>query len=144
MYMYKMGIWTSTMLRHFPHNTCQIYVKSHLKNTQMTLEYKIFDEKEARLFSGIWISVSKPFSWRHAWRNPLNCPHSVRNLWRVSQTMAKVLNPKQQKRRSRIDSNGSLHAFFAGMVWRPKIRKRDGLILVPSHRKYDILELFVF
>ena len=30
---------------NFPHNTCQIYVKPHLKNTQMTLEYQIFDEK---------------------------------------------------------------------------------------------------
>ena len=27
------------------HNTYQIYVKPHLKNTQMTLEYQIFDEK---------------------------------------------------------------------------------------------------
>ena len=27
------------------HNTYQIYVKPHLKNTRMTLEYQIFDEK---------------------------------------------------------------------------------------------------
>ena len=31
-------------LPHRP-NTYQIYVKPHLKNTQMTLEYQIFDEK---------------------------------------------------------------------------------------------------
>ena len=30
---------------NLPHNTCQIYVKPHLKNTQMTLQYHIFDEK---------------------------------------------------------------------------------------------------
>ena len=30
---------------NIPHNTCQIYVKPHSKNTQMTLEYHIFDEK---------------------------------------------------------------------------------------------------
>ena len=30
---------------NLPHNTCQIYVKAHLKNTQMTLECQIFDEK---------------------------------------------------------------------------------------------------
>ena len=30
---------------NLPHNTYQIYVKPHLKNTQMTLEYQIFDEK---------------------------------------------------------------------------------------------------
>ena len=30
---------------NLPHNTYQIYVKPHLKNTQMTLEYQILDEK---------------------------------------------------------------------------------------------------
>ena len=30
---------------NLPHNTCQIYVKHHLKNTQMILECQIFDEK---------------------------------------------------------------------------------------------------
>ena len=30
------------------HNTCQIYVKPHIKNTQMTLESQIFDEKALR------------------------------------------------------------------------------------------------
>ena len=30
---------------NLPHNTYQIYVKPHVKNTQMTLEYQIFDEK---------------------------------------------------------------------------------------------------
>ena len=30
---------------NLPHNTYKIYVKPHLKNTQMTLEYQIFDEK---------------------------------------------------------------------------------------------------
>ena len=28
---------------NLPHNTCQIYVKLHSKNTQMTLECQIFD-----------------------------------------------------------------------------------------------------
>ena len=66
--------------QYLPHNTYQIYVKPHLKNTQMTLEYQIFDEKaleyfKARLFSGF--SVAKTFSWRRAWRQPLNCPRFV-------------------------------------------------------------------
>ena len=30
---------------NLPHNTYQIYVKPHLKSTQMTLEYQIYDEK---------------------------------------------------------------------------------------------------
>ena len=30
---------------NLPHNTCHIYVKPHSKNTQMTLESQIFDEK---------------------------------------------------------------------------------------------------
>ena len=33
---------------NLPHNTCQIYVKPHSKNTQMTLESQIFDEKALR------------------------------------------------------------------------------------------------
>ena len=33
---------------NIPHNTCQIYVKPHSKNTQMTLESQIFDEKALR------------------------------------------------------------------------------------------------
>ena len=44
---------------NLPHNTYQIYVKPHLKNTQMTLEYQIFDEKAleyARLFSGFSVA----------------------------------------------------------------------------------------
>ena len=39
---------------------------------------------------------------------------------------------RQQKRRSRNYSNSSLHSFFAGTVWQPKITKRDRLIWVPS------------
>ena len=30
---------------NLPHNTYQIHVKHHPKNTEMTLEYQIFDEK---------------------------------------------------------------------------------------------------
>ena len=49
---------------------------------------------------------------------------------------------RQQKRWSRNDSNGSLHAFFAGTVWQPKWRKETGLsLIVPSHRKFDILNI---
>ena len=33
---------------NLPHNTCQIYVKPQSKNTQMTLECQIFDEKALR------------------------------------------------------------------------------------------------
>ena len=36
----------------------------------------------------------------------------------------------------------SMHASMK-MFWRPKIQKTDGLILVPSHQKFDILESFV-
>ena len=36
---------TQKLKDNLPHNTCQIYVKPHLKNTQMTLECHIFDEK---------------------------------------------------------------------------------------------------
>ena len=32
----------------YTHNTCQIYVKPHSKNTQITLESQIFDEKALR------------------------------------------------------------------------------------------------
>ena len=37
--------WKWRLKDNLPHNTYQIYVKSHLKNTQMTLEYQIFNEK---------------------------------------------------------------------------------------------------
>ena len=30
---------------NLPHNTYQIHVNNHPKNTEMTLEYQIFDEK---------------------------------------------------------------------------------------------------
>ena len=33
---------------NLPHNTCQIYVKPHSKNTQMIRESQIFDEKALR------------------------------------------------------------------------------------------------
>ena len=53
----------------------------------------------------------------------------------------------RQKRNSKRDGLGmtALAASMdsSGTVWRPKIKKRDGLILVPSHRKVDILESFV-
>ena len=32
----------------YTHNTCQIYVKPHSKNTQITLESQIFDGKALR------------------------------------------------------------------------------------------------
>ena len=47
----KVSIWVAPFLGlrveqdNLPHNTCQIYVKSHHKNIQMTLECQIFDEK---------------------------------------------------------------------------------------------------
>ena len=38
----------SNLKDNLSHNTCQIYVKPHSKNTQMTLESQIFDEKALR------------------------------------------------------------------------------------------------
>ena len=39
--------------------------------------------------------------------------------------------------------NGGLHARLHKNGWRSKIQKTDGLILVLSHRKFDILESFL-
>ena len=39
---------TITLKDKYTHNTCQIYVKPHSKNTQITLESQIFDEKALR------------------------------------------------------------------------------------------------
>ena len=38
----------SALKDKYTHNTCQIYVKPHSKNTQITLESQIFDEKALR------------------------------------------------------------------------------------------------
>ena len=35
--------YKQTLKENLPHKTCQIHVKPHLKNTQMTLECQIFD-----------------------------------------------------------------------------------------------------
>ena len=44
--IYNNGFKEFSQLKdNLPHNTYQIYVKPHLKNTQMTLENQIFDEK---------------------------------------------------------------------------------------------------
>ena len=43
--MLQSGLKLYDLKDNLPHNTCQIYVKPHSKNTQMTLEYHIFDEK---------------------------------------------------------------------------------------------------
>ena len=40
-----MIVYHNLLKDNLPHNTCQIYVKPHLKNTQMTLECEIFIEK---------------------------------------------------------------------------------------------------
>ena len=52
-----------TLKDKYTHNTCQIYVKPHSKNTQITLESQIFDEKALRLRSCLFcegrISVLK-------------------------------------------------------------------------------------
>ena len=37
-----------TLKDKYTHNTCQFYVKPHSKNTQITLESQIFDEKALR------------------------------------------------------------------------------------------------
>ena len=37
--------WRKCLKDNLPHNTYQIHVKHHPKNTEMTLEYQIFDEK---------------------------------------------------------------------------------------------------
>ena len=60
LYKLAMHSFRSTLVAHkvltvnmslkdkYTHNTCQIYVKSHSKNTQITLESQIFDEKALR------------------------------------------------------------------------------------------------
>ena len=40
--------WCLLLKDKYTHNTCQIYVKPHSKNTQITLESQIFDEKALR------------------------------------------------------------------------------------------------
>ena len=40
--------WLLHLKDKYTHNTCQIYVKPHSKNTQITLESQIFDEKALR------------------------------------------------------------------------------------------------
>ena len=42
------NITEKTLKDNIPHNTCQIYIKTRSKNTQMTLESQIFDEKALR------------------------------------------------------------------------------------------------
>ena len=90
---------------NLPHNTYQIYNKPHLKNTQMTLEYQIFDETSTRIsrseFSGF--SVVKTFSWRRAWRQPLKyCPRFV---WiaRADWTVSLLGQSTRQKRDNKRD-----------------------------------------
>ena len=42
----EVKLWQSFLLKdNLPHNIYKIYVKPHLKNTQMTLECPIFDDK---------------------------------------------------------------------------------------------------
>ena len=44
-----LNLFNKSLLKdNLPHNTCQIYVKPQSKNTQMTLECQIFDEKALR------------------------------------------------------------------------------------------------
>ena len=145
----------ATLKDNIPHNTCQIYVKPHIKNTQMTLESQIFDEKalrQARLFSGIL--VAKPFLRRM--HGGCHCCHSETVSFVVSLLSRDVPWMFNQRRfshcstctspisnKARANSMAaSMHASMK-MFWRPKIQKTDGLILVLSHRKFDILESFV-
>ena len=142
----------SILKDNLPHNTYQIYVKLHLKNTQMDSRISNFRWESTRISLSVFWIFGRQNIFMEAWRQPLNCPRFVRNRWHVIGTMAKpslienlhgTSRERQQKRQSQNDSNGSLHAFFAGTVWRPKIKKRDGLILVPSHWKFDFPESFV-
>ena len=42
------ALFYASLKDKYTHNTCQIYVKPHSKNTQITLESQIFDEKALR------------------------------------------------------------------------------------------------
>ena len=119
---------------NLPHNTYQIYVKPHLKNTQMTLEYQIFDEKALEQ-AVCFLDFRSP---KHFHGGMHGGSHWIaRALFEIGDVQVEQwlnlrwLNirmgrhetkERQQKRRSWNDSNGSLHAFFAGTHWRPKIK----------------------
>ena len=93
-------------------------------------------------------------SWRHAWRQPLNCPRFVRNRWRASGTMVKPSLIEHSPRTSRDKRETTKETVSEWQQWQPpcifrgyglatKMKKRDGLILVPSYQKFDILKSFV-
>ena len=121
---------------NLPHNTYQIYVKPHLKNTQVTLEYKIFDEKaleQARLFSGF--SVAKTFSWRRAWRQPLNCLRVVWNRRLASGTMAKPSLIEHSHGTSRDKRETTKETVSGWQQWQPPCILRGNALATKNHVK---------
>ena len=50
-------VWKIILKDNLPHNTCQVFAKPHLRNTQMTLECQIFYEK----------ALNKPVSFLDFW-----------------------------------------------------------------------------
>ena len=141
---------------NIPHNTCQIYVKPHSKNTQMTLKSHIFDKKalrQAHHFS--WFLVSKAFPRRM--HGGCHCCHSetvsfvVSLLSRdvpcecsISEGLAIVPLARHRFQTKRGQFNGCLHARLHENVQSDrKSKKPDGLILILSHQKFDVLESFV-
>ena len=72
---------------NLPHKTCQIHVKPHLKNTHMTLECKIFDEKALEFISPslFWIFscqiVFMEACMEAAIELPVLCLKSVMSKW---------------------------------------------------------------
>ena len=86
-------------------------------------------------------------AWRLSFRDHLFfclfCLVTSQANYSMSEGLAIVRLTHHRLLTKRGQFNGCLHACSMRMVWRPKIQKRDGLILVPSHRKFDILESFV-
>ena len=106
----------------------------------MTLEYQIFDEK-ASLFSGF--SVAKTFSWRRAWRQPMNCPRFVRNRWRVSGTMAKPSLIRHSHGTSRDKRGTTKETVSEWQQWQPPcILRGNGLATKNQEKRRAYLSAF--
>ena len=115
-----------------------------LRNTQMTLEYQIFAMRKHDNKPVCFLDFRSPKNF-HAFHGGVHGGSHwiVRALFEIGDVLVEQwlnlrwLNirmgrhetkERQQKRRSRNDSNGSLHAFFAGNALETKkSRKETGL-----------------
>ena len=70
------------------HNTYQIYVKPHLKNTQDS-RMSNFRWEGTRISPSLFWIFGCQTVLASAWRQPVKCPRFSWNLWRFSRTMAK-------------------------------------------------------